>query len=118
MTDLTTLDSELREALTLLEGQATAVAEARAFKASESDSRKQALQGIQSGLILQGDSVAASEVKARATAAYSTFAQNSSTGLVNAETVIAQNDVAWARFNALRELVKATAAIAAVSAAG
>ncbi len=115
MIDLTALDTELRSALTTLEGQTGAVAQARAFKAGESDSRKQALHGVQAGLIIQGDSVAASEVKARATAAYSTFANSSAAALLTAEEVIAENDVAWAKFNALRELVKAAAATAAVA---
>ena len=116
MIDLTTLDSELRAALSTLEEQTTAVANARAFKASESDQRKQTLHGIQAALIIQGDSVAASEVKARATASYATQASALGSSLVAAEQTIAANDVAWARFNALRELVKAAAATAAVAA--
>lgn len=115
MIDLSALDTELRAALSNLESQAPAVAQARAFKSTEGDARKQALHGIQAGMIIQGDSVAASEVKARASVSYNTQASDLNAALRDAEESISANDVAWAKFNALRELVKAAAATAAVA---
>ena len=93
MIDLNALDTELRSALSTLEGQTGAIAQARAFKAGESDSRKQALHGVQAGLIIQGDSVAASEVKARATASYCSRAMELNIELTEAEGTIGVSPV-------------------------
>jgi hypothetical protein len=86
-----------------------AVGEARALKTVEGDRRKQILQRVAATYVLAGDSVAASEVKARATNSYASDLDSINDDLRSAEKTIAAYDAEWASYNATRALIAAVA---------
>lgn len=99
------ISARLVESATLLGNMAERVAKARQCRDYDGDRRKRALSSVVTDFLLQGESAAAAEHKARASEGYAEAMKNLAATLIAAEREITEWEVTKLKWETARSLL-------------